>query len=599
MLTHIWLARAGGSGRRQFTFGEKSATAPAFSPDGRWLCFASDRSGKKNVYRIPVSGGEAEMLTDWKGSLENYRISPDGKWIAFTGAEPDANEESAGREKRDFRIAGASPRNRALWVIYVEPDATGKRAPRKLAGGDTHIGNIDWAPDSRRIAFERRPSPEADLASRCDIDEVELESGQIRSLAATGAAETQPRYSPDGRYLVFARGSDPPSALEGQRIVLRTRESGEQRLLPASFDESPQIAGWAADSRQVLFVEALRTRQVLYSMPIDGPPRPAYAPLKGTISPVQLNSGGTHAGFVEQSPGAAPEAAVLDLSTKSAVQVSRANATLQLPPAGATSVMSWKARDGLEIEGLLTLPDGYEKGRRYPLVLVIHGGPAGVFAESFTGAASPYPVASFASKGYAVLRANIRGSSAYGRQFRSRNVRDWGGRDYQDLMDGVDHVIAQGVADPDRMAVMGWSYGGYMTAWVITQTRRFKAAAVGAGITNLVSMWGTNDIPSVLDDYFGGPHWAESQGYLGRSAMYHVKNAATPTLILHGEKDDRVPPSQGYELRNALKRRGVPVEMVIYPRTPHGPQEPKFVLDIMKRHLGWVERFLPRVAGGN
>jgi dipeptidyl aminopeptidase/acylaminoacyl peptidase len=191
-----------------------------------------------------------------------------------------------------------------------------------------------------------------------------------------------------------------------------------------------------------------------------------------------------------------------------------------------------------------------------------------------------------------VLRPNPRGSSAYGRGFRNANVNDWGGGDYQDLMTGVDSVIAQGIADPDKLAVMGWSYGGYMTNWVITQTSRFKCAASGAGLSNMPSMWGTNDIPGLLNEYFTGAWYDQPERYQKLSPLYHVKNVTTPTLFLHGEQDFRVPITQAHEMHSALERRGVKTEMVTYPRTPHGPQEPKFMQDIMQRHIDWVEKFI-------
>jgi dipeptidyl aminopeptidase/acylaminoacyl peptidase len=221
----------------------------------------------------------------------------------------------------------------------------------------------------------------------------------------------------------------------------------------------------------------------------------------------------------------------------------------------------------VEVEGLLTLPVNYDKSKRYPLILNIHGGPAGAFSETFIGASGLYPIASFAARGWAVLRANPRGSTSYGLPFRAANFNDWGGGDYQDLMSGVDQVIAMGVADPNKLAVMGWSYGGYMTNWVVTQTNRFKCAATGA--------------------------WFEQpDGYVRMSPLAHIQNATTPHLILHGQADIRVPTSQGSEMYTALKRKGVPAEMVTYPRTPHGPQEPKFVLDIMQRHIDWVAKYI-------
>jgi dipeptidyl aminopeptidase/acylaminoacyl peptidase len=217
-----------------------------------------------------------------------------------------------------------------------------------------------------------------------------------------------------------------------------------------------------------------------------------------------------------------------------------------------------------------------------------------VFTRAFTAGPTPYPVAGFADRGYAVLRANVRGSSGYGFDFRNANYRDWGGGDYQDIMSGVDAVIARGVADPERLGVMGWSYGGFMTSWIITQTQRFKAASVGAGVTNLMSFTGTADIPSFIPDYFGGEFWTDGglDKWRAHSAMFHVDKVATPTLVQHGESDLRVPVSQGYELYNALKRRGVKTRMVVYPRQPHGIQEPKLMLDALNRNLEWFDQWV-------
>jgi dipeptidyl aminopeptidase/acylaminoacyl peptidase len=273
------------------------------------------------------------------------------------------------------------------------------------------------------------------------------------------------------------------------------------------------------------------------------------------------------------------------------VRVSRANDDLAKPALGETKVIRWKSKDGLEVEGLLTLPVGYETGKKYPLILNIHGGPAGSFAETFIGRFSIYPIAAFAARGYAVLRPNPRGSSGYGKQFRYANMADWGGKDFEDDMSGVDQVIALGIADPDHLAVLGWSYGGYMTSWVITHTDRFKAAVVGAGVTDLWSFTGTSDIPGFLPDYFEGDPWNQFKNFADHSPITFVKNVKTPTLVLHGEADIRVPTSQGYEFYHALKRLGVPTKMVVYPRTPHGPREPKFILDIAQRNMDWVDKY--------
>jgi len=591
MLTHVFLARTDGSGRLQLTHGEKSANAPAFSPDSQWVFFASDRGGNRNLYRIPVDGGEAEALTSFSGTMGAYAVSPDGKWIAFAGRETDPAEETARRQKLDFRVIDENPRNQSLWLAPVMPDVHGRRPVQKAASGPWNVGAFDWSPDSRRIAYEVRPTPDADDGRKADILEVEIESGRIRPIAATAATESQPRYSPDGKLLAYVRSLATARRIDGSRIALVNLADLKSRDLPATPDESPMLAGWVKD--RLFFTEGRGTRAVLYAMPVDGPPEVVFAPARGTFGgAVAINGAGTHAGLGMQAPDEPVEAYVMEVGALKPVRVSAANTGLARQPIGETRVIKWKSKDGRDIEGLLTLPVNYDKTKRYPLILNIHGGPAGAFGETFIGAAGLYPIATFAAKGWAVLRANPRGSSGYGLAFRSANVDDWGGGDYQDLMAGVDAAIRMGVADPNRLAVMGWSYGGYMTNWVITQTSRFKAAATGAGLSDLISMWGTNDIPSTLDDYFEGSWFDQPERYIRMSPLAHVEKVTTPTLILHGGSDIRVPTSQGYEMYSGIKRKGVPAEMVVYPRQPHGPQEPKFVLDIMRRHVEWVGKYL-------
>lgn len=585
MLTHIWLARGDGSDRSQLTRGDKSATSPAFSPDGRFVFFASNRGGARQIFRIAVDGGEAEALTSFKGAVGTFAVSPDGKWVAFTGRETDPNDERAVKEKRDWKVADENPRNQSLYLSAVEPGLDGKRPWKRAATGPYNIGNFDWSPDSRRIAYEARPTPGADDGRKADIWEVEIETAKVNALAATPGTEAQPRYSPDGRFLAFVRGSG--GSIAGAQVALLTRAEGKIRDLPKSFDESPALLDWSPDSRGIFFHEGRGAKRFVYALPVDGPPVVLYAPAKGTATPSKIS--GFWMGLTIQASDEPVEAYLMDVRGGGPKRVSAANSSLSLPPLGKTDVIRWRAKDGREVEGLVTYPVGYEKGKRYPLILNIHGGPAGAFGESFIGAASLYPIATFAAKGWVTLRPNPRGSTGYGLPFRAANINDWGGGDYGDIMAGVDYLIAQGVVDENRMAVMGWSYGGYMTNWVVGQTQRFKAAVSGAGISSLISMWGTNDIPTTLDDYFEGTWYEQPDRYIRMSPLKYVDRVTTPFLVLHGGEDIRVPLTQGIEMYEGVKRRGTPARMVVYPRTPHGPQEPKFLLDIMQRHVSWVE----------
>lgn len=586
MSTQIMLGSADGSSRFALTGTGRNAIFPKWSPDSRSIYFKV----KNQLFRIPVDGGEAELLLDWKGNLGMLAPSPDGKQIAFTASEERADDEKARKEKRDWKVIDANPNSHGLWLIPTAGDDP--RKGKKLVAPDRHITDFDWSPDSKFIAYQHNTRPEADYWPKSDISEVEVETGAVKVLANSNAAEMSPLYSADSRYIAFIKSVDPPRWAGEERIALLTRGSGETRLLPATFDSQPSLAGWAGN--RIVFRESKHTRAAIYAMPVDGPPQVLYEPSSGTPgNVVSTNSTGTHVGFARQAPSDPPEAFILAVAGGEPKQVSRTNTELAKFPIGDTRVVQWKSKDGKPVEGLLTLPVAYDKAKKYPLLLNIHGGPAGVFSETFVGGYGIYPIAALSAKGYAVLRPNPRGSSGYGQGFRFANMKDWGGGDYEDLMAGVDKMVADGIADPEHLGVMGWSYGGYMTSWIVTQTKRFKGAAVGAGVTDLWSFAGTSDIPGFLPDYFGGEPWDNNlDTYRQHSAMFHIKGVTTPTLVLHGENDLRVPITQGQEFYRALKRQGVTTKMVTYPRMPHGPVEPKFMLDIMNRHIEWMDKYV-------
>ena len=591
-LTHIFLARVDATGRLQLTRGDKSCTAPQFAPDSQSVFFLSTRAGKRNLYRIALTGGEAEKLTDVKADIGAFSVSPDGRRVAFTAPEEDKDLEQRRKEKTDFKIVDDSPRNHFLWI--VELNAPQPAQPRRLVTAAYHIGAFDWSPDSRHIAFEHRARPEIDEERHADIAEVEIATGVVRELAVTSATETGPLYSPDGRYLLLERTAPKPRRVDGHRLVLLTRDTAAVRELPATPNEQPSVIGWSPDSQSVFFSELQGTRAAIFRLPIDGPVQTVFKPSSGTVGPaVRANRTATHFGFVRQSPTEAPEACLLPAASGKPLPVSAANSEVPIPAMGKTELIRWKGKDGLDIEGLLTYPTNHTPGARVPLILYVHGGPAGAFSETFLGVPGLYPLAAFSAKGWAILRANPRGSTAYGARFRQRVIQDWGGLDFLDLQAGVDHCIhTLQLADPARLAIAGWSYGGYMTAWSVTQTTRFRAAAMGAAITNHVSMYGTQDIPSVYEDYFGGPPWQFPAVYAKSSPINFVQRVKTPTLILHGESDNRVPVTQGYEYYRALKRQNVPTRMVVFPRQGHGITEPKFQLQVMQEHLDWFAKHL-------
>ena len=593
-VTQLWMGDVQTKKTSQLTYGDKSSSNPKWSPDGNWIAFTSNRKdNKNNLYLLSATGGEAEPLTDVKTGVGGFEWSPDGRTIAFmmTDAKTD-DEEKNDKAKNDFRWVDENLKMSRLYLISVQKDADGKREPRKLTAGNYNVADFTWSPDSSRIAFSHTKTSRANDWPTSDVSIIEVASGKTISLASTAAAESSPIYSPDGNLIAVLVSDNPPSWTGYSSVQIFPTSAGEPKSLAASFDGQPDLAGWSADGKRLYFSEAKGTGTQIYALEVATNRIEEIKTTPAVISGIDLNRSRTMIAFVRQTADTPGDAFVASITDFTPIQISHANADRKMPPIGRTEVIHWKSKDGKDIEGLLTYPVGYQTGQRVPLILNVHGGPTGVFQQSFIGGRGVYPLASFAAHGYAILRANPRGSSGYGKEFRRANIKDWGFGDYQDLMTGVDRVIEMGVADPERLGVMGWSYGGFMTSWIVTQTKRFKAASAGAPVTNLMSFNGTADIPSFVPDYFGGQSWESIDIYQKHSPMFNVKGVTTPTMIQQGDADVRVPISQGYEFYNALKQQGVPTRMLVLPRQPHGPTEPKMQLAAMKANLEWFEKYI-------
>ena len=362
----------------------------------------------------------------------------------------------------------------------------------------------------------------------------------------------------------------------------------------ATPDENGGIIGWTADGKNIIWSEANKTLNSIYLLSTDG--KSVTELSKGTkdlIGTISANNRGTHLGFVLQNTDKFPEAYISRIDNFAPVKITGINADNSNKPLAKTEIIKWKGADGLEIEGLLTYPINYKTGQKVPFILNIHGGPAGVFQQScIAGNSGAYPIAAFAEMGYAVLRPNPRGSSGYGTEFRTANRADWGGKDFIDLMAGVDQVIKMGVADESKMGVMGWSYGGFMSSWVVGHTDRFKAASIGAPVVDLSHQNLTDDIEGFLPSYFKTDPWNDWSLYDKHSPLRFVQNVKTPVLLQHCEGDQRVPISNAIMFYNALRRRSVPVRMLAMPRQGHGPVEPTMVLKTMQTNVEWFEKHI-------
>lgn len=597
--THIFLASADGKSDFQFTQGDKSCTTPQWSPDGNWLAFLSTRGGdKNNIWLIRPHGGEAEKLTEAKSGVNSFAWSPDAKRIAYTMNDPlSEQEEKDNKEKRDAIVVDKNFKFSHLYAIPVEKNAEGKRPAQRLTAGDFHVTTFDWSPDGKWLAFSHQATPRVNDWPTTVISLAPSDSGAIKPLFAKPFA-TNPNFSPDGKWLAFSHDGGDTRWAQRRDIYIMPANGGEARKAGETHDDQSVIQDWSADGREIFYTETERTSPRVFAMAVNGGKTRVLTPGNGVFGGVSFSKDTKTMVVIHQTPEQAPQVILSSTLKFIPEKITHVNRELPTLAMGRTEVIKWKSPDGKEIEGVLTYPVNYAAGRKYPLILNIHGGPAGVFTESFTAASSIYPIQALAAADYVVLRPNPRGSSGYGVDFRRANINDWGFGDYDDNMAGVDLLIEKGLVHPDSLGVCGWSYGGYMTSFIITRTKRFKAASVGAGVTNLMSFTGTADIPNFLPDYFLGQPWDNLATYQKHSAMFNVKGVSTPTLILHGEKDLRVPLSQGQEFYNALKQQNCPVQMVVYPRTPHGPQEPKFILDIGNRLLDWFEQHIRRKNGG-
>ncbi len=592
-VTQIWMASSDGKENFQVTFGDKSSTNPKWSPDGNWIAFTSNRKDNKyNLYVLRVNGGEADPVTEVKSSVSDFEWSPDGQSIAFASADAKSDDEDKNdKGKNDFRWIDENIKLARLYVIPVTKDANGKREARKLTSDARQVTGFNWSPDGRNIVFTHVKTPSANDWTSADIAIVHVATAKVTPFAATEAAESSPQYSPDGKWISMLVSDVPVRWAQSNKIYIVSSAGGTPKALAASHDSSPGMAEWSPDSKSIYFTESKGTVSRLYTLDVAGNKIVEHDTGQAVFNGLDFSADGKVRAFVWQSAEVAPE-----VYTRSGdgppVRISRANEGSAKMPHGKTELIKWKSTDGRDIEGLLTYPVGYIAGTKVPLILNVHGGPAGVFQHNYIGGRGSYPIATFASRGYAVLRPNPRGSSGYGAEFRRANIKDWGGMDYEDLMTGVDHVIGMGVADPSKLGVMGWSYGGFMTSTIITKTNRFKVASAGAPVTNLMSFNGTADIPSFVPDYFEAEFWDNPAIYAKHSAMFNIKNAKTPTLIQHGENDLRVPIAQGYELYNALKRQNVPTRMIVLPRQPHGIQEPRLQIAVMQSNLDWFDKYL-------
>lgn len=610
----VWLVSTEAGEPRVLTRSLKRDDQPRWSPDSRRLAFISDRDGKAQIYVISIDGGEAEKITDSPTAVQGFAWSPDSRHLAFIS--PDPLPEAREKEKKDGFdqiVVGADYQYARISVVEVGSAQT--RKPVVITSGNLHVSELAWSPDGSVIAFTARSTPKLADVATTEVYAVapRAASKQLR-VTNNDRSESDLCWSPDGAMISYLATADKYPSIGPSRIhLLKTDKLTNQlsegnsvselrmdaaRVLQPQFDGYITRQAWSRDGRFIYLAVDTRVGRHVYRLSADGAQLERITKEDGAQTSITLSEKTDRIAYLKEDatrPADVYTAVIDKAGTELNLQPRRLtdlNPQVSQMAIGRAEVVRWKSsKDNRDIEGILIYPVDYREGASVPLVTSIHGGPEGAYVLSFMASHGEFPHI-YAARGYASFYPNFRGSSNYGAEFASANVGDLGGGDYEDVMSGIDYLIKRGVADPARLAVKGWSYGGYLAGWAIGHTDRFKAAAFGAGLSNAISYYSQADIQFSRETLHQGTPWRNPKNMIERSPVMYLQNAKTPSLIFHGEKDERVPLPQSLETYMGLKKAGVATELVIYPREPHGLREPKHQLDKMRREFEWIEKYV-------
>ena len=595
-VTQIWIANAETGKSFQLTRGDKSSTGARWSPDGQWLAFLSNRIEDKNqIFLIDPTGGEARQLTKSETAINSFEWAEDGKTIAYTANEPTAQPMKDRKEYYgDYEVVRGGYSYVHIWTLDVaeamKSPVAGKQRTKKT---DFSVGSFAWSPDGSTIVFSATINPDLVQGTTGDLYLLKLSDDSVRRIVDQPGPDTNPRFSPDGKQIVF-------SSVMGEKLYFASNarlaivgvDGGKPRSITDGFDENPGLVEWNRNG--IYFTGLQKTASHLFH--VD----PVSAKITRVSQPDNLMAGSfsfTHTGdriaFTVGSPTSMSEVFVSDTKSFAPRKLTDSNEQAKAFTLGTREVISWPSQDGTTIEGVLIKPADFDAARKYPLLCIIHGGPTGVDRPVLlTPDSRYYPSDIWAARGALILKVNYRGSAGYGEKFRKLNVRNLGVGDAWDVLSGVDFLIAKGWVDKNKVACMGWSQGGYISAFLTTSSDRFVAISVGAGISNWATYYYNTDITPFTINYLGNDPAEDPQIYVKTSPMSYIKTARTPTLIQHGELDRRVPIANAYELRQGLENRGVKVEMVVYKGFGHGINKPKSMRAVMQHNVSWFNHYI-------
>ena len=604
----IWMTRWDGGQSVRLTSSKDNETMARWSPDGRYLAFLSDRDYEPETDQVWIlnrAGGEAERLTDFKGGVTDFAWSPDGRRLALVVSDPDPDAPEPGDKDKDEE---KTKKPIVIDRFQFKEDYTGylgtprehlvlfdleRRSSEALTTGRFNEYLPSWSPDGKSIAFVTKRGADFDRHDNWDIYIVAAQAGaDPRQLTTHEGSDcdpnwkSRPAWSPDGRSIAYFRGGDPKLIYYStQHLALIPAGGGAGRLVAPELDRSAEQPVWSPDGSALLFLFEDDGSKFLGRVPAGGGVVERLSSAGRVVEAFDTGPDGKIA-ILSGTPHQPLEVFALEGGALRAL--SRQNESwLEKVRLGAVQEIQFPSRDGTEIHGFVIQPPDFEPGRRYPTLLRIHGGPVGQFANEFD-----FQFQLFAARGYLVLAANPRGSSGRGEAFATAIYADWGHQDTQDVLAAVDYAVAQGWADPERLGIGGWSYGGMLTNYVIAQDTRFKAATSGASISNILAGYGTDQYIKEYEHELGVP-WKNLDAWLKVSFPFlHADRIVTPTLFACGQKDFNVPLLNSEQMYQALRSLGVETQLVIYPDQYHGLRKPSYERDLMERYLSWYDKYL-------
>jgi len=590
--SHLWMVSTEGGEPFQYTSIEGDSS-PQWSPDSTRLAFLRTTGEKeeksRQIWIIRTSGGEAIKLTDHKDTISAFKWSRDGKYLVFSAPDAKSKEQKEKEKQGDDAIfvdEGPNGQGREswsnLWLFDVENKKEEPITKEKMS-----VGGFAISPNGSQVAFSYRTSNTRNEPFMEELGLVNIKEGKLIHLTNNKAPESQPRWSPSGKEIAYLAPDDKAFVLADPKIWIMDVQSKSYRKVSGDFQGSIRTYEWSPDGKSLLFNTAVRTNSHLFKLDLASGKITQLTKGEGVIGNCSFSADATKVAYIYSNAQQPSDIWFADLAKEDSRRLTEVNPWVKELALASAQVITWKSEDGLPIEGILYLPPDYKPGTPLPLVLNVHGGPAGVFLNSFRGMYHIY-----AGLGYASLCPNVRGSTAYGDKLLQGNMSDIGGGDFQDLMSGVDEVVKKGIADPDKMGVKGWSYGGILGGWTITQTNRFKAASLGAMVTDWNSEYGQGFNYDVRYWYIGEKPWTNFKDYRRMSSITYIKNVTTPTLLLHGEQDVTCTIEQSMNFYTGLKEEGKTVRFIRFPREPHGFREPHHQRIRDGEEIAWMQKYV-------